>query len=224
MAGPMNAPRIALVHAMQVAIDPVVDAFRQLWPAARVTNLLDESLAPDLAAAGSITPAITERFVTLARYSERCGANAVLFTCSAFGTAIEEAKGSVGIPILKPNEAMLEEALQAGSQVALLATFEPTIPSLKAELEKLAIDRGIKLFLKTRAIPAAVTALQQGRGAEHDSLIVAAAADIGKCDALVLGQFSMARAAPGIPAAAGRKVLTSPHSAVNRLKQIFAAK
>jgi Asp/Glu/hydantoin racemase len=208
---------------MQVAIDPVADAFRQLWPAARVTNLLDESLAPDLAAAGSITPAITERFVTLARYSENCGASAVLFTCSAFGTAIEEAKRSVGIPVLKPNEAMLEEALLAGSRVTLLATFEPSIPSLRTELEQLALTRGIKLEIRTRAIPAAVAALQQGRGAEHDKLIVAAAADIGKCDALVLGQFSMARAAPGIPPAPGRKILTSPHSAVNRLKQIFAA-
>jgi Asp/Glu/hydantoin racemase len=219
----MPAPRIALIHAMPVAIEPVVDAFRQLWPAALVTNLLEDSLAPDLAAAGSITPAITERFVALARYSERCGANAVLFTCSAFGTAIDEAKRSAGIPVLKPNEAMLEEALTAGSRVALLTTFEPSIPSLKAELEQLASDRGIKLQISTRSVPAAIAALQQGRGAEHDSLIAAAAADIGKCDALVLGQFSMARAAGGIPVAPGRKVLTSPQSAVNRLKQMFDA-
>jgi hypothetical protein len=44
--------------------------------------------------------------------------------------------------------------------------------------------------------------LQQGRAAEHDSLIAAVAAEYRKCDALVLGQFSMARAASGIPAAA----------------------
>ena len=220
----MSAPRIALVHAMLLAIDPVVEAFRQLWPAARVTNLLEDSLAPDLAAAGSITPAITERFITLTRYSERCGADAVLFTCSAFGTAIEEAKRSVRIPVLKPNEAMFEEALGAGSTVAVLATFEPSIPSLKTELEQLASDRGIKLQIRTRSIPAAIAALQQGRGAEHDSLIAAAAADFGKCDALLLGQFSMARAALNIPPAPGRKVLTSPHSAVTRLKQMFDAR
>ena len=107
----MPAPRIALIHAMQLAIDPVGDAFRQLWPQARVTHLLEDSLAPDLAAAGSITPAIVDRIVELARYSERCGANAVLYTCSAFGTAIGEAKRALGIPVLKPNEAMLEEAL-----------------------------------------------------------------------------------------------------------------
>src|SRR5262245_32525224 len=104
----MPAPRIALIHAMQLAIDPVVSAFRDLWPAATVTNLLEDSLAPDLAVAGSITPAVIERFISLARYSERCGANAILFTCSAFGVAIDEAKRAVGIPVLKPNEAMLE--------------------------------------------------------------------------------------------------------------------
>jgi len=157
----------------------------------------------------------------MARYCESCGANAVLFTCSAFGTAIDAAKQAVRVPVLKPNEAMLEEALAAGSDLALLATFEPSIPSLKKEFEDLASRRGIKLKLKTRTVPAAIAALQKGHAAEHDQLIVAAAADMGPCDALVLGQFSMARAATGIPAKSGRKVLTSPHSAVARLKQIF---
>jgi len=208
---------------MPVAIEPTVNAFRELWPQARTTNLVEDALAPDLAAAGSITPEIVERIIALARYGERCGADAVLFTCSAFGTAIDAAKQSVRVPVLKPNEAMIEDALSAGSEVALLTTFEPSIPSLKKELEELASGRSIKLRLKARSIPAAIAALQQGLGAEHDRLIAAAAAEIGPCDALVLGQFSMARAATGIPAVAGRRVLTSPHSAVTRLKQIFDA-
>ena len=41
-------PRIALIHATPVAIQPVNDAFKCLWPAAEVYNLLDDSLAPDL--------------------------------------------------------------------------------------------------------------------------------------------------------------------------------
>ena len=208
---------------MPVAIEPVATVFRELWPQAQTTNLLEDSLAPDLAAAGSITPAIVDRIVALAQYGERCGANAVLFTCSAFGTAIEAAKQAVKVPVLKPNEAMIEDAIAAGSNLALLTTFEPSIPSLKRELEELATDRGIQLKLKTRTIPAAITALLQGQGDIHDRLIHAAAAEMGPCDALVLGQFSMARAANGIPVAAGRKILTSPHSAVARLKQILDA-
>jgi len=220
----MTPPRIALVHAMPIAIDPVANVFGESWPQARVTHLLDDSLAPDLSVAGSITPAIVDRFIALARYCESCGANAVLFTCSAFGTAIEAARDAVKIPVLKPNEAMLEEALAAGSNVALITTFEPSIPSLKKEFEELASRRGIELKLKTRTVPAALVALQKGLLSEHDSLIAAAAAELGPCDALVLGQFSAARAAAGIPMTPGRKVVTSPHSAVTRLKQIFGAR
>ena len=215
------APRIALVHAMPIAIDPVAQVFRENWPQARITHMLDDSLPVDLTAAGSITPAMIGRFVTLARYCEGCGADAILFTCSAFGTAIEAARDAVNVPVLKPNEAMLEEALSAGSQLAVLATFEPSIPSLKKEFLDLASSRGIKLKLQTRTVPAAIAALQRGQGSEHDRLIAAAAAELAPCDALVLGQFSMARAAARIAMASGRKVLTSPHSAVTRLKQIF---
>lgn len=217
----MIAPRIALVHAMPVAIEPVAQVFREQWPQGRITHLLDDSLPSDLQAAGGITQAMKDRFVTLARYCESCGANAVLFTCSAFGTAIEAAKHAVKVPVLKPNEAMLEEALAAGSNLALITTFEPSIPSLKKEFEELASSRGIQLKLKTRTVPAALVALQKGHLSEHDSLVAAAAAEMGHCDALVLGQFSLARAAAGIPKSPGRKVVTSPHSAVTRLKQIF---
>ena len=217
----MSAPRIALIHAMPVAIEPVTQVFRENWPAARVTHLLDDALPADLTAAGGITPPIIERFVALARYCEASGANAILFTCSAFGSAIDAAKQAVRVPVLKPNEAMLDEALLAGADLALIATFEPSIPSLRKELEELAASRGMQLRLKTRTVPAAIAALQKGQGAEHDRLIAAAARELGPCDALVLGQFSMARAAARIAMTPGRKVLTSPHSAVSRLKQIF---
>lgn len=209
---------------MPVAIEPVTHVFHENWPAARLTHLLDDSLPADLSAAGSITPAIIDRFVALARYSEQAGANAILFTCSAFGTAIEAAREAVRVPVLKPNEAMLEEALAAGNDLAVIATFEPSIPSLRSEFEALASSRGIELRLRTRTVPAAIAALQKGQAMEHDRLIAAAAAELPPCDALVLGQFSMARAAAGIAMASGRKVLTSPHSAVTRLKQIFDAR
>ena len=215
----MSAPRIALIHATPVAIDPIVAAFKRLWPAARTTNLLEDSLSADLAAAGRLTDRITERFVTLARYARGCGADAILFTCSAFGPAIEAARTALDVPVLKPNEAMLDEALAAGTRIGLMATFEPSIPSLKAELEDLAREKRVKLTIRTEAVPAALAALHGGQPNEHDRLIAAAAAKMEDCEALILGQFSMASAAESIASKPGRKVLTSPASAVMRLKQ-----
>ena len=219
----MKNPRIALIHATPVAIDPICSTFKRLWPQAQVTNLLEDSLAPDLSAAGSRDQSMIDRFCTLAKYVESCGADAILFTCSAFGAVIEVARTQVKIPVLKPNEAMMEEAIATGPRIALLATFEPSLPSMKIELEQLAASRNAKLEIVVKAVPAALTALHAGDDAGHDNQIAAAAAEIGDCDALLLCQFSMASAAERIPSRRGRSVFTSPYSAVARLKQLLHA-
>ena len=219
----MKTFRIALIHAMPVAIEPVCNTFKRLWPQAKVTNLLEDSLAADLAAAGRIDQKMIDRFRTLAKYSEDSGADAVLFTCSAFGPAIEAARAAVNIPVLKPNEAMMEEAIETGSRIALLATFEPSLASMKAELEQLAAARSTRIEITTKAAPAAMVALAAGDSAAHDAQIAAAAEEIGDCDALLLCQFSMASAAERIPSRRGRSVFTSPYSAVARLKQLLNA-
>lgn len=218
MTAAVHKPRIALIHATPVAIEPVVSAFKRLWPQAQTTNLLEDSLSVDLAAAGALTDAMVERFVALARYVRGCGADGILFTCSAFGAAIEAARRALDVPVLKPNEAMLEEGLACGTRIGILATFEPSIPSLKAELQALAREKGVKVTIRTRVIHGALAALHEGQAAEHDRLIAEAAQDIEDCDALLLGQFSMASAATCIPPRSDRKVITSPDSAVMRLK------
>jgi Asp/Glu/hydantoin racemase len=214
----MPGPRVALIHALPESPEPANKAFVDLWPEAARFNLMDDSLAPDLAAAGTITPAITQRFLDLARYAAGTGARGILFTCSAFGTSIEACKKALPIPVLKPNEAALEAALQAGPRIALLATFGPTIPSMTAELEVMAKAKGIVPTILTRVVDGALAALKRGDGAEHDRLIARAAAELTAVDALVLAQFSMARAARAIAAVKGRTVITTPESAVRKLR------
>lgn len=219
----MKSPRIALIHATPLAIEPIVAAFGRLWPEARTTNLLDDSLSADLAAEGRLTDAMIERFLTLGRYVHGSGADAILFTCSAFGPAIEATAAALPIPVLKPNEAMLDEALAAGNNIGLIATFGPSIPALRTELEDMARSKKQPVQVTTRTLPDALAALQRGDGKTHDRLIAEAAAALMPCDALVLGQFSMATAAQLIPERPGCRVLTSPDSAVMRLKAALPA-
>jgi Asp/Glu/hydantoin racemase len=216
------AKRISLIHATPLAVEPIAASFRALWPAARTTNLLEDSLSQDLAAAGSLQPAMFERFCALTTYAERTGADAVLFTCSAFGPCIETARRIVGIPVLKPNEAMIDAALEAGRRLALVASFAPTLPSMQAELEEAAAARGIRLELSLHAVPDAMPALQAGDAATHDRLIAETAAAAGPVDAIVLAQFSMARAEPAVTRVTSARVLTSPTSAVERLRGLLA--
>jgi aspartate/glutamate racemase len=209
--------RIALVHAVKVAIAPVEDAFRRHWPEAELINLLDDSLSRDRNRERDLTPALKQRIAALAEYGISAGAQAVLYTCSAFGEAIEAVKRAQKVPVLRPNEAMFDEALKHGKRLGMLASFGPTVGALEAELRFLEND----VFLKTVCVPEAMTALQAGDGATHDGLLARAAPQLGECDAIMLAQFSTARARDAVAATVRCPVITSPASAVLRLRELL---
>jgi len=85
----MNSPvRIALIHAVRVAIQPVEEAFVKFWPEAERINLLDDSLSPDRERDAGLTESMFRRINALADCAFEAGAGGVLYTCSAFGDAI----------------------------------------------------------------------------------------------------------------------------------------
>lgn len=216
-------PRICLIHAVKVAIAPVEEAFARLWPQASLMNLLDDSLSVDRQRDGTLTPAMVARFENLARYGVATGADGILFTCSAFGPAIEAAGRAVSIPVLKPNQAMFEEAFAAGNRLGLLASFDPSIAPMTEEFTALALARGSRAQLVTACAPAAMPALNRGDAATHDSLLAESARTLKDCDAIMLAQFSTARARAPVEAATGRPVLTSPDSAVRAMRAALGA-
>jgi hypothetical protein len=216
-----SLPRIALIHAVTVAMQPVEDAFRRLWPEAVRMNILDDSLSADRERDRELTLAMRARIATLARYGIDNGAQGVLFTCSAFGEAIEAAARALPVPVLKPNEAMFEEALAIGGRVGMLATFEPSIASMEQEFEEAARRKGSSASLESRLVPGAMPALKAGDGAAHDRLIAQAAPSLSHCDVVLLAHFSTARAEPAVRRAIDPPVLTSPGSAVERLKSLL---
>lgn len=55
---PAPPPRIALIHATPLAMEPVQAAFQRHWPQVRPMNLLDDSLSFDRAQAGRLTEAM----------------------------------------------------------------------------------------------------------------------------------------------------------------------
>lgn len=216
---PIASPRIALIHATPLAVAPVGQAFARLWPEARTTNLLDDSLSADLAAEGALTPAMMERFATLGDYVIGCGADAILFTCSAFGPAIEAvAAAHPDRPVLKPNEAMFRDAIALGGRIGLVATFGPSVPSMAQEFAEMAQASGSEVELVTACAEGAMAALGRGEQALHDRMVIEAAQSLSECRAIMLAQFSMAAAQPSVAEAAGIPVLTSPDSAVRALQ------
>jgi len=216
-------PRIALIHAVMVAIDPVVAAMRELWPQARAMNLLDDALSPDRELAAELDPLLGQRIVDLASYAVSAGATAILYTCSAFGPAIDLAKARFRVPVLKPNEAMFEHALDTGRRIGMVATFGPSVASMEEEFAEIAHARGVQATIETRLADGAMAALKAGDAARHNELVAREAACLAHCDAVMLAHFSTSRAFDLASAAVARPVLTSPRSAVEALRARVAA-
>ena len=216
--------RIGLIHATPLAVQPIAASFAALWPQARLHNILDDSLSVDRARDGRLTESMTQRFIDLSHYAVRCGCEALLFTCSAFGPAIEAAAAGSGVPTFKPNEAMFDAALalakhDAVLRIGLLATFEPSIASMAQELQACASQRGLRIAIEAGHVPEAMDDLQRGQAQLHHQKIAQAAAALPACDVIMLAQFSMAAAQPLAQRASNAPVLSSPDCAVTELRR-----
>jgi hypothetical protein len=224
----MSVPRIALIHATPLAIQPVNRSFQKLWPEAKLQNILDDSLSQDLARVGHLTADMVERFIDLAQYAKRVGCQGILFTCSAFGEAIEAAAAATGIPTLKPNEAMFEEALQVAIKakpnstetlnIGLVATFAASLDSMRDEFLAMSAHMKRVVNLHGMHVPLAMDALAKGQSLEHDQRIAAGIENMAACDVIMLAQFSMAAAQTLSQTKTISPVLTSPDCAVIALQ------
>lgn len=212
-------PRIALIHALASSVAPINAAFDASWPQARRMNLLDDSLSADLARTGTLDAAMQHRFEVLADYAVSTGADALLFTCSAFGPCIDAvARAHPDRPVMKPNTAMIDEAAAQEGPIGLVATFAPTLASMPSEFPP-------HVVLHTAHAAGALEALNAGQPEEHDRRAVQAALVLQQrgCRVIALAQFSLARAAAAVRAATGLPVLTTVDSAVHALQRHMRA-
>ncbi len=208
------------MHALAQSVAPINDAMEREWPECVRMNLLDDSLSADLAAAGGVADeAMHERFAQLGDYAASTGIDGILFTCSAFGSCIDGVIARLApMPVLKPNESMIQEAVGGRYPIGLLATFRPTIASMLLEFPP-----GIEVH--PRFVEGAMDALSAGEVESHDALIAEAAKGLRSqgCGTIALAQFSMARAASRVRRTVDVPILTTVDSAVRELRKRITA-
>jgi hypothetical protein len=199
-------------------MNPIANAFAKHAPQTEIFHLLDDSLSRDHAKNGVLTPQMMARFAHLADYAWLSQAEGILFTCSAFGAAIEACAQRTPKPVLKPNQAMFEQALKTlprGSvlQVGLVATFEPSITSMSQEFLDLAQTLGIECKVHPYFVKQAMQDLAQGDEDLHHQKVSLAMPELQACDVIMLAQFSMAAAQEACQSITSIPVLTSPDCA-----------
>jgi hypothetical protein len=214
--------RIALIHATTIAADPIRAALDQDWPDCEAINILDDSLSPDRATAGAVTADLDRRIGELARYARSIGSSGILFTCSSFGSAIERAADGLDVPVLKPNEAMFANAINAGGKTAMIYTFPPAREGMEEEFRDEASRLGSSAEIDSIFVPDAIEAVRAGDIGTHNRLVAQAAGALSGYSSIVLAHFSTARALKDVRAVTDIPVHSSPEAAVRKLKSLLA--
>ncbi|WP_109482676.1 aspartate/glutamate racemase family protein [Paraburkholderia sp. C35] len=200
--------RIACLHTAESNIGVFNKAAAQLnLPE---TQLYHEVRA-DLLLAAELNRGVTldiERQTGAALLDLARHADAVLLTCSTLGPCISAVSERAGIPMIRVDSALAEEATRSGGRVIALCTAETTLQPTRQLFETAARQTGATV--EVRLVQGAWDLFKTGAHPAYLATVAAAADDAYREGAslVALAQASMAGAA-GLTRQA-RKPLTSP--------------
>ncbi len=168
------------------------------------------------------------------RYSEElvqlAGVDAILITCSTMNRAagaVRSAMARHGVPVVQIDEAMMEEAVERGGKILVIATHGPTVKNTQALLEETAGRLGRHVAFAGATVEDAFHRLGAGDIAGHNERIASAireAASREEIHTVVLAQLSMSvflLSYPDPQAVFGVPVLTSGETGFRRVKQVL---
>jgi Asp/Glu/hydantoin racemase len=217
---------LVLIHT----VPPLVGVFdrltAQILPGVQVKHILDEPLLEAIRRRGRASGEDAERLLSHALQAERIGARAVLVTCSTTSPLVDQIQARVSIPVFKIDQAMIEQAVQLGSRIGVIATNRTTLAPSRQMLLAQAARTGKTIEYEERYIEGALDALLNGQAELHDRLVQQAIAEVRPLvDVVVLAQASMARALEnGAVAGEGSPVLSSPYLALEQIAHVMESR
>ncbi|GAA3773886.1 aspartate/glutamate racemase family protein [Plantactinospora mayteni] len=216
-----------LLHTVPALAATFDDLVRTSATDLRRIHLADAWLL-DTARRDGVTPAVRDAVLAHVRYLESAGASAVLVTCSSIGEATEAAAERVGVPVIRVDATMADEAAEiatrpgARGRIAVLATLASTLGPTGRLVERAAsahrpttaTHRSVEVAAEL--VAGAAEAHHRG-DREHAESLVAATVEraAAGADVVVLAQASMARAAALVDVPV--PVLSSPAGGVASL-------
>jgi len=125
--------------------------------------------------------------------AQEMGADAILHTCVVAADAVEMLKPFVDIPVVRIDEPVARQAVEAGERVAVLATAKTAIGPSATLIERAGADAGKAMKVERVHLAEAVNALDSGDADGYGRIVREAIADASaRNDAVVLAQPSMA--------------------------------
>ncbi len=217
------ADKLVLVHTVPVLLEVFNRLGQEILPGIQLLHVLDEPLLDRIRRRGCLAAEDAQRLQTHVNMAQEIEARAVLVTCSTVSPSVDEVSAPANLPVLKIDAAMIAEAVRRGTRIGVVATsattLEPTQQLLQAQAKAVGRTIEIELVLVENALPA----LLNGDATTHDNLVKKAVLDLAqRTDVVVLAQASMARVLAAIvPAECPTPVLSSPHLALQQIRQLL---
>ncbi|HSY17081.1 MAG TPA: aspartate/glutamate racemase family protein [Candidatus Acidoferrales bacterium] len=219
----MKKKRLGLVHTSATLVPVFAQLCKDKLPGVEVFNIADDSLVKGIREAGSLTAQISRRVAGYLESAELAGADYIMVTCSSIGPAVEAGAKLIGVPVLRVDQPMADQAVATAKKIGVVATLattlEPTADLIKRRAEK----AGKKIELTSRLCEGAFEALMSGDAATHDAKVAAALKELSKqVEVIVLAQASMARVVDTLAPEDKRvPILASPGIAVDYLATVL---
>lgn len=192
----MTAKKIVFIHTVNGLAETFQQLCAELAPGAGLCHIADESLIQAILAAGGLTPAIYRRVCDHVVAAEQAGASVVQLTCSSISPCAGVARHLVAVPVLKIDEPMIEKAVSRFDRIGIIATNPATLGPTAALLREKARLQGRSGAVESVLCQDAYAAFFAGDLARHDRIVRDCLRDLmGKVDAVLLAQASMARVA-----------------------------
>ncbi len=143
------ARRVVFLHTVTSLAGLFTDLSKELLPEdIEVIHIADELLLKIVLTQGGLSPAIYRRVAEHAIAAELASAVAFQCTCSSISPCVDTVRSLVGIPVLKIDEPMVDEALRLGNRVAVVATAITTLKPTMDLVKTRAADHGYRTWWK----------------------------------------------------------------------------
>jgi len=211
--------QIAIIHTSFVSLNDLKAFCAEIIPDVKVWNIVDDSLLPEVIAAGHLTAGVTRRVCAYAVEAQSLGVDFILNQCSSVGEAVDVARRMLDIPYLKIDEPMAREAVRLGSKISVIATVPTTLGPSSRLVESAAREAKKTVEVKQVLCEGAFDVLvREGNKEKHNAMVLDRIKTEEKtADVIVLAQGSMLALLPYL-SEFKKPVLTSPRLGIEGVR------
>lgn len=219
--------KIAVIYTSTTPelIDTVETEIRRaLGENAELYSDSDPTILSETREAGAVTAKAASRLISMYMEAVRAGADVILNGCSSVGEVADSTQDIarfIGVPIVRIDEKMCQEAVRTGKRIAVVATLSTTLAPTKNTILRAAREMGRSVELIDVLLDGAFgLSPEEFRQRIREGCLKEA----DRADVILFAQGSMAYCEEWIAQCTGKPTLSSPRFGADALRDALVMK